>query len=264
MQTTKMLLNIEKIQDEIPFGSVNYFQTIDSTNSWLMENGNCGDICISETQKKGRGRRGNKWFSPKTGNIYLSLRWCFHEIPEHWTLLGLVIGVAIAEVLAEFGLINHGIKWPNDVFWKDKKLGGILIETSDQSGVVIIGIGLNKVMSPEYDEMINQKIIGLDEALQEAKVLREELIIKLILKLNQCLTDFKTLQFSQFKSSWKTWDILFGETVSFEQYGEEITGTVVDIDQYGRLGVQVKTGTIDYFSSAEIKVKRSTHANTIG
>lgn len=264
MQTTKILLNIEKIQKEIPFGLVNYFQAIDSTNSWLVENGKCGDICISEMQNKGRGRRGNKWVSPKTGNIYLSLCWCFQEIPKHWTLLGLVVGVAIAEVLAEIGLKNHGIKWPNDVFWKDNKLGGILIETLDQSGVVIIGIGLNKMMSPEHSEKIDQKVIGLDELLPKGKISREELITKLIIKLHQHLTSFKTLQFDKFISSWKTWDILLDETVSFKQYGEEITGKVVDIDQYGRLGVQIKTGAINYFSSAEIKIRRSDHANTIG
>lgn len=264
MQTTKMLLNIKEIQDEIPFGQVNYFQAIGSTNSWLMENGKCGDICISEMQNKGRGRRGNEWVSPKTGNIYLSLRWCFEAIPKHWTLLGLVVGLAIAEVLAEIGLKNHGIKWPNDIFWKNKKLGGILIETLDQSGVVIIGIGLNLMMPSEYKKVINQKIIGLDEALQEEKVLREELIAKLVKSLHRHLTDFNSLQFDEFISSWKTWDILLDESVSFEQHGEQIVGKVVGIDQYGRLGVQAKTGAIGYFSSAEVKIKRSGHANTLG
>ena len=262
MKIDKVTLNVEQIKKEVPDSSVYYFDQIDSTNSWLLDHGVCGDICLSEMQNKGRGRRGNTWVSPNTGNIYLSLCWCFDEIPKHLTLLGLVVGIAIAEVLEDIGLENHGIKWPNDIFWDQKKLGGILIETKSQTGKVIIGIGLNKKMPSVYAKGIEQAITNIDEALPNITS-REEIITKLILNLGQHLRGFIGLNLNQFLSSWKKWDILFDEVISFEFQGDKVLGKVVGIDQYGRLGVLENNGNMGYFSSLEIKVRRHEFANTV-
>lgn len=257
-----MGLDVEAIKKAVPSCSFYYFDQIDSTNSWLLDNGSCGDICLSETQNKGRGRRGNHWLSPNTGNIYLSLCWCFNEIPKHWTLLGLVVGIAIAEALADIGLENHGIKWPNDIFWKQKKLGGILIETKDQSGKVIIGIGINKMMPSEYIKKIGQAATSLDEALPTS-ISREKIITEIVLNLQKHLQKFLTLNLDHFFILWQKWDVLFEEIVSFHYQGREIIGKVVEIDQQGRLGVLENSGRINYFSSIDIKVRRHEVANAI-
>lgn len=250
-------LNISQIESTIPFGKINYFQSVDSTNSWLLKHGQCGDICISEMQNAGRGRRGNTWISPKTGNLYFSLCWCFDKILEHWSLLGLVVGVAIAETLSEIGLRNHGIKWPNDIFWQEKKLGGILLETLDQSGKVIIGIGLNLHMPSDISKEINQDVTSLDKAIRNNEFSRNQLVATLIQKLHQHLNTFASLGFDQFLSLWKTWDILHGETVSFSHRGSEIIGKVMGVDSHGRIGILIGTGEIEYFSSADIKIRKS-------
>jgi len=256
MPITHKPLNINLIENTLPYGKISYFDSIDSTNSWLLEHGQCGDICISEMQNSGRGRRGNIWISPKTGNIYFSLCWCFDERVEHWSLLGLVTGIATAEALSEIGLNGHGVKWPNDIFWQQQKLGGILIETQDQSGKVVIGIGLNINMPEDSTNQIDQAIISLDEAMRGITISRDQLVITLIRQLHQHLNSFTKLNFEDFIASWNAWDILRGKTVSFTHQRSKIVGKVADIDKHGRLGIINKTGELTFYSSADIKLGR--------
>ncbi len=249
-------LNIEKIKESTSCGEIHYFDSINSTNSWLLENGNCGDICISEVQTMGRGRQGNMWESPE-GNIYFSFCKCFEEITEHWSLLGLVTGIAIAEALDDMGLTGHGVKWPNDIFWQQKKMGGILLETTGQSGKVVIGIGLNISLSYQTHEKIGQVAISLSEAMGEKVIApKEALFIHLIKRLQARVDDFENLKFDEFIKSWKTWNILEGKYVNFENQGTMISGKVINIDKHGRLGVLKSSGNIGFYSSAEIKVSK--------
>ena len=252
-------LNIVKIKESTHCGNIHYFNSIDSTNSWLLENGECGDICISEIQTSGRGRRGNTWESPQ-GNISFSLCYCFAEITEHWSLLGLITGIAIAEALEDIGLKGHGVKWPNDIFWKQKKLGGILLETSDQSGKVVIGIGLNISLPSKTHEKIGQAATCLTEAMattNDMTLSKETLFTHLITRLHARFSNFDNLNFDHFIKSWRVWDILRGKQVTFDHQGTIISGEVIKIDKQGRLGILKNSGEVCFYTSADIKLTKN-------
>ena len=250
-------LNTDKIKESTNCGNIHYFGSVDSTNSWLLENGKCGDICISEKQTSGRGRQGNTWESPQ-GNISFSLCYCFNEITKYWSLLGLITGIAIAEALEDIGLKGHGVKWPNDIFWQQKKLGGILLETSGQSGKVVIGIGLNISLPSKTHEKIGQAATSLAEAMPTANMLsKEALFIHLIERLQKRLSDFDNLNFDSFIKSWKIWDILQGKQVTFDHHGSIISGEVIKIDKHGRLGILKHSGELCFYTSADIKLSKS-------
>ncbi|MCK5664389.1 MAG: biotin--[acetyl-CoA-carboxylase] ligase [Thiotrichaceae bacterium] len=250
-------LNINKIKTSTNCGDIHYFDSINSTNSWLLENGKCGDICISETQTSGRGRRGNTWESPH-GNISFSLCYCFNEITEHWSLLGLITGIAIAEALEDIGLKEHGVKWPNDIYWKQKKLGGILLETSDQSGKVVIGIGLNISLPLKTHEKIEQAVTCLTEAMTTTNntFSKELLFTHLIKRLHAKFSAFDHFDIDHFIQSWKAWDILNGKHVTFEHQGTMIFGEVIKIDKHGRLGILKQSGELCFYTSADIKLAK--------
>ena len=256
MSQSNNLLNINKIKESATCGRIHYFESLNSTNSWLLGNGECGDICISEIQTTGRGRRGNNWVSPQ-GNIYFSLCWCFDEIVEHWSLLGLVTGIAVAEALKDIGMDSHGVKWPNDIFWQQKKLGGILLETIDQSGRVVIGIGLNIALERDASKNIGQPVTSISEAMNNKNISRDDLITRLIIRLQENMRSFKRLNFDQFAKSWQTWDILQGKQVSFDHQGSQIIGEVIEVDKHGRLGVLRNSGELSFYSSADIKLRIS-------
>jgi BirA family biotin operon repressor/biotin-[acetyl-CoA-carboxylase] ligase len=130
---------------------IRYLKAVDSTQrvaAELADNGAAqGTIVIAERQTAGRGRLGRRWHSPAGVNLYMTVilrpHMAISEVPQ----LSLVAGVAAAEALegAAPGLV--ALKWPNDVWLKGRKAGGIIAEavTDSASGLVcvLLGIGLN-------------------------------------------------------------------------------------------------------------------------
>jgi BirA family biotin operon repressor/biotin-[acetyl-CoA-carboxylase] ligase len=125
------------------------FEEIPSTNTEALSQARRGageGLCvIANSQTDGRGRGGKSWISEPDAGLYLSvvLRPAFES--SYFPLITLAAAVAVSETLeSEYGL-NADIKWPNDVLIGEKKICGILAETTDtESGTsVILGIGLN-------------------------------------------------------------------------------------------------------------------------
>jgi len=254
-------MNIDRIKRKTTISKLSFFQTIHSTNRYLLEHGECKEVCISNQQSAGRGRRGNTWVSPDSGNLYFSLCWCFDSIPQHWSLLGLVVGVAIAETLEVLGLKGHGIKWPNDIFWQQAKMGGILLETTNQNAKVVIGIGLNLHLSQKDILQIDQAAVSLDEAMKEQAFSKNELVITLIKRLCFHLERFKNLNIERFIESWKHWNILAGQTVSIMHQGKKLKGEIIGIDNQGRIGfIEARfhgdKNKAIFFTSADIKIQK--------
>lgn len=264
MTRTQKPYDVELITREVtPFlsGNIHFLEEITSTNSWLQDNGECGDICISEKQTNGRGRRGNNWVSPDNGNIYLSLYYCLTNDIQHRSILGLVTGIAIVEALKDIGLKGHGVKWPNDIYWQRKKMGGVLIETSNHSDRFIIGIGLNISLSGIEADNINQHITSVDDAMLDTGFSRDELLIRIIHRLSVHLKDFVSMDFGRFKQLWGKWDILHGEVVNFQHQGNTISGKVVDIDNNGRLAILDDLGETRFYSSIDIRLDKKSIQN---
>ena len=125
--------------------NIDIFNEIDSTNDEAKRINLNKDfhIIIAEKQYKGRGRLGKKWSSPDLGNIYMTV--CT-EKDFSYMPLSLVIGVICKKGIEKF--INNNdieLKWPNDILYNNKKVGGVLVEKEviKESTRTIIGIGIN-------------------------------------------------------------------------------------------------------------------------
>ena len=119
--------------------------TVSSTNTFakdkkLLEN---FLIVISEEQTAGRGRQGKQWYSPDSGNIYMTIK--FKD--KNDAPLSLIIGLLISESMDYVSgkKINAGLKWPNDLLINNKKICGILVESEIINNEIefIVGIGIN-------------------------------------------------------------------------------------------------------------------------
>ena len=245
----------------ISSSQIHLFKCLDSTNTWLKSHGGSGDICIAEQQTAGRGRRGNRWLSPDAENIYCSVKWYFNISPTHLSLLSLVVGLSIAKALEKIGLRGHGVKWPNDIFWLGRKMGGILIETITSSSQtmqqqIIIGFGLNINMSSSAGNTIDQPWVSLNEAMGKS-VNRQQLLAFILEYLIHDLQQFEHLDIQQFQSDWQQWDILHNQSVTILQEHQEHIGVVKGLDEQGRLGVKLNSGKLRYYASAEIRLKKS-------
>jgi biotin-(acetyl-CoA carboxylase) ligase len=72
-------------------------------------------------------------YEKPAGNIYASLVWQFQQGPASLSGLSLAIGVAVIKALEIHGIVGADLKWPNDIYWQQRKLGGILVEVSGEA-----------------------------------------------------------------------------------------------------------------------------------
>ena len=121
----------------------------DSTNRKIKEQAIDEDamtVLVAERQTAGKGCGTNSWESEPHKNLTFSIRYCPEDVEaRRQFVISMQISVAIHRAMMDFG-VPTTIKWPNDIYWNDKKLAGILIENQLQGSHIrdsIIGIGLN-------------------------------------------------------------------------------------------------------------------------
>jgi len=118
----------------------------DSTNNWLKEHGEGNMVVVAEHQTAGRGCGTNQWESERGKNLLFSMLVHPHNIPAVRQFhISMAISLAICESLEQY-IGDLSIKWPNDIYWRNGKIAGILIENTLKGTVIkssIIGVGLN-------------------------------------------------------------------------------------------------------------------------
>ena len=122
-----------------------HFETIDSTNTYLKENYEKLDnftFVSADFQSAGRGRNNRNWKSEKGENLLFSLLIKDKTLIDKFSSLSVISAFSIIKAL---NLEYLSIKWPNDIYYKDSKLCGILLEavTRNEIECLIVGIGLN-------------------------------------------------------------------------------------------------------------------------
>jgi len=242
----------------LPAGRVNVLPVIDSTNQYLLDRSgelSSGDACVAEYQQAGRGRRGRKWFSPFGSNLYLSMYWKLDQGPAAAMGLSLVIGIVMAEVLQRLGAEDVRVKWPNDLYLKDRKLAGILVELTGKTGdaaQLVIGAGINlKMREPEADT-ISQGWINLQEA--GVNIDRNELTAMLLKELRAALLHFEKEGLAPFISRWRGLDNFLDRPVKLLIGDQEIHGIERGIDQQGALLLE-QDGIIKPYIGGEISLR---------
>jgi len=231
---------------------------IHSTNRHLMERLgllSSGHACLAERQTAGRGRRGREWISPFARNIYLSLYWRFDMSPALLSGLGLAVGVAVMRALRQLDIDNAALKWPNDVLWQGRKLAGILLEMSGESGGpyhVVIGIGMNVNMVDE-GIAIDQPWVSLSQI--AAQPLPRNLIAGVLLHhLLECAQQFQSGGLEPFLSEWQQADAYAGQEVAIHLGDNTIIGQARGIDPSGAIIVEVDGG-LRRFYSGEVSMR---------
>lgn len=235
-------------------------QEADSTNSVLREKaaaGACaGCTIIANTQTRGRGRIGRSFFSPSDTGLYMSIllrpSHCSAQKARKYTTIAAVAACEAIEALSEK---KARIKWVNDIYIEEKKVGGILTEASVglEDGFldyVILGIGMN-VYSPKN---------GFPKELQE--------IAGVV--FNEHKNDGKNHLAAEFLNYFISFCLTSGQSSCLENYrkrslviGKEIIvlfpehprkAKAVDIDPEYHLVVQYEDGTREHLSSGEVSI----------
>lgn len=235
--------------------------TVDSTNQYLKQDivhDSTLTFCCAEKQTHGRGRFGRSWLSPFGENIYCSSRWIFPCRLSHLSGLSLVVGLAIlASFEKHFFYHDLQIKWPNDILWNNKKLGGILIESiaeTNQSAQIIIGIGLNINTATHQHPLAGRPWCSLYEITQ-TRWDRNDLLANLIYHLNQFIEQFLIDGFAALIPYWQKVDYLKGKWITVSNPTSTKSGIACGINELGQLCLQDEQGVMYYLSSGETSLK---------
>lgn len=209
-----------------------------------------GLVRVAEMQTAGRGRRKRKWFSAPGGTLTFSLLWNFSACSGSLSGLPLAVGVSIVRTLEAFGLQGLRLKWPNDIQWRQRKLGGILIETiAGASNVTsaVIGIGLNLRLPGSVAERIDQPAADLESA--GLVVGRNELLAQLLCDLKQVLDAFCRGGFGIFRDQWQRLHAHQDKMVTIELGdGAQLTGKATGVNDNGALLVLAREGERTVYS----------------
>jgi len=246
--------------------SIELYDQIDSTNKYLnnLAHSNSdlsGIFCVAEQQLAGKGRRGREWVSPFGSNLYFSLLWRFDEGPASLSGLSLAIGVAVINALKQLGVEEVGLKWPNDIYSQQKKLGGILLEVSGESNgpcSAVIGLGLNMFLSDESAKSIEQDWTDLKRIqANKPQISRNQLLACLMTEMLQVSKDFTKKTFSTYSKQWREYDCMQGKQVDVFIGRQTISGVVKGIDDEGLLLLQDSSGKISHYASGEVSFSKS-------
>jgi BirA family transcriptional regulator, biotin operon repressor / biotin---[acetyl-CoA-carboxylase] ligase len=234
----------------------------DSTNTRLLTAApppsGQADVCIAELQHSGRGRQGRRWIAPFGGSIALSLGWSFRDAASANPALSLAVGVAICRALTRVGARGMSLKWPNDVWFNDRKVGGVLVELKTEVGGaahVVIGVGLNVSLSAAARREIEEtgvRAAAVVDACTEAGS-RNRMTGTLLDELLRMLDSFEKGGFAPFRDAWTALDALRGRPARILAANGAISGTACGVDEDGALLLE-SGGRIQRFLSGEVSL----------
>jgi BirA family biotin operon repressor/biotin-[acetyl-CoA-carboxylase] ligase len=241
--------------------------TVDSTNKIVGESEPTqpgrAHVCVAEVQRAGRGRRGRSWLAPFGSGVCMSLGWSFAEAPPTFSALSLAVGVAVVRALRRFGAHDVGLKWPNDLLWNGRKLGGILIEMRGESAGpahVVIGVGVNMHMPAatrlQLAEQQAALIADVHEILRDRTPTRNALIAAMTEEMTAMLKVFAERGFEAFIDEWRRLDMLAHAHVRVITGPQTLQGVASGVDVDGALLVEID-GVVQKFVSGEVSLRRA-------
>jgi len=239
--------------------SLEVHDQLDSTNGELQRAGTAARgvrVCLAECQTAGRGRLGRSWQSPFAGNLSLSLSWRMHD-PAALAGLSLAVGVAAVRVLRAIGAEQVGLKWPNDLLWQGRKLGGILLEAAGEANgsfAVIIGIGLNGHLPQSWSDRIEQPCTDLRQVLGGIPLARNGLTAHLLGELLELLDDYPQRGLTDYLDEWRRYHCQLGRSALLQQGDRQIAGVIAGIDEQGQLLLDTAEG-LRAFASGDVRLR---------
>jgi BirA family biotin operon repressor/biotin-[acetyl-CoA-carboxylase] ligase len=217
---------------------------VDSTNTRLLAGPPppCGraEVCIAELQSSGRGRQGRPWVALRGSGITLSIGWCFERM-QRAPALSLAVGVAALRALERVGAAGVMLKWPNDLWLAERKLGGVLVELQTQeSGTLhaVIGVGLNVTLSAPMRralEEVGARAGAVADACRGEPPRRDALAGVLLDELIAMLVEFEREGFQAFHAAWSQHDALKDRPASVGEGERTLVGRARGVDLEGAL-----------------------------
>ncbi len=248
----------QALEPLLPGFTVEVLPEVDSTNSELMRRARAGQcdpvLLVAERQTAGRGRLGKQWVSGSAGQAgagslaSLTFSLGLNLAPTDWSGLSLAVGLSVAQSLHP----DIVLKWPNDLWWYDRKLAGILIETASvgeasSSRYVVIGVGIN-LLTPTVSGLSTAPV-GLSELRLASHA--PEVLAHIAAPLVHTVQRFEAQGFAPFQAAFNARDALANLPVTLS---DGVQGVAQGADASGALRVATPQG-VQRITSAEVSVR---------
>lgn len=236
---------------------------VDSTNSLCkrlaMEGAPDGTAVIADCQSAGRGRRGRSFQSPAGLGLYFSILWRPEVPPQALLSLPALGAVAACRAIEDVCGVRPEIKWPNDLVFHGKKLGGILTEMameneSDLVEYVVLGIGINvgqrrEDFTGEVADMASSLEVELGQ-----KVSRPRLAAALLRQMDKLRLE-ALYSPEQWLAEYRRSCLTLGAQVQIIAGAQRSTAMALDVDEEYGLVVCRADGTVETVRSGEVSVR---------
>jgi BirA family biotin operon repressor/biotin-[acetyl-CoA-carboxylase] ligase len=251
----------ERLRREAPGLRVELLDECPSTSTVLAERAKAGaahgTVLACEYQSAGRGRRGNSWVSTVGGSLTFSILWNFSQNAGALTGLGLAVAVGATQALEKLGTRSVAVKWPNDLYCDERKLGGILIETTgDPAGLsaAVVGVGINMRLDDSARERIGRPVTDIASH-SPAVPSRTAALAELIASVASALEQFSREGFAPFRQAWLERHAWQGRGVVLTQAERRVAeGRIVGIADDGALVLASAKG-VEHFHSGELSLR---------
>ncbi len=249
-------LDPSKIQSAAPDWQVLVFNEVASTNDVARDlgmQGERGSIAVfAESQTNGRGQRSNRWLTPPGRDLMMSVL-LRPAAPMHlWPRITTLAALAVCRAIDSTLPLHCQIKWPNDVYFGDKKVCGLLAETyaSCHGNFVVLGVGIN-INTVEFPaELANTATSLRLEAGEKARWIPREPFAAAFLNeldalLAHCIDGFDVALMEV-----RTRSLLLGKNVRAWVNGSLIHGRAIDLNHEGHLVLERVDGGVEVLTSA--------------
>ena len=250
-----------RLQTERMGRQIRYFSRIDSTNQYAKriaeEGAPDGTLIIADEQTAGKGRSGRTWVTPPAEAIAFTLLLRPKLSPDRISMVTLVMGLAVTNAVNSLYGVSAGIKWPNDVVIKGRKLCGILTEMSAevrQVNYIVIGVGINANLT-SFPEEIREIATSLKLELGR-DINRAELIARVMTEFERLYAEFEAQgDLGAVMQEYNELCLNAGSKVRVLDPNGEYTGTSRGINSMGELLVETEDGQIQEVYAGEVSVR---------
>lgn len=233
---------------------------VDSTNSFLKnllsksEPLPEGTVIMADDQFAGRGQQDNVWQVEPGKNLTISilLKPSFLPLNKQF-LLNMAVSIGINNALSKYVAEGISIKWPNDIYYRHQKLGGVLIENAIVGNAIktsVVGIGLN-VNQSLFPAQLQRKATSLIQILHE-DVNLQQLLAEFCSQIESIYLQLKAGNYTFLKQAYVDKLYKHNELAKFSQNGQVFEGTIVGVSDQGLLNVE-KNGALVQFNFKEIE-----------
>lgn len=215
-----------------------------------VEQGACeGTAFRADVQVAGRGRHGRDWISPK-GNLYISVVLRPQRPLLEWPGLSLVASLALYDALATMRPRSRlGLKWPNDVLLDNRKVAGLLLESTGDA--IILGCGVNCLHAP--DNTTGWRPGWLNQNQDDDIITPDRLLESLAVFLCQRYNDWHNKGMDAIAPDWKQAAAHLGREITARQAdGSTLSGTFENLSPDGSMMLRLPNGQLETMTAGDV------------